>query len=467
MRSSMTSRQRGSTILEALLAGVLIMTILAFGASALMDGVDEMKDQTAAEHFQMVQQAVDDWMQAEAPGSSPTMTNYENLLDIMSGDPAGTTRVEGDDIRPPMPLTMNALRAGTFLPSGFQDTNAFGDTYRLVVRKIGPTVLEVAVLTEGTDRLNDFETRTPTIASKIGPQAGAIADDGTGNMVIRGAFGGWESQISAWGFGPGAIGEGRLASVQGYDSGEVIGDYLYRRPQPGHPEATTMFTNLDMGGNDLINADRMEIETLRVRDGGEITAGTIVAREVETEVVRAQSLGFSNASGAFSPMFFATRYIPDPANPTDPNAAVDEYDLQLEEHDFEAIDDLNNAPNCPGGAPLIYNNGQWQCGGSELTRGMITPFNTSSCPSGWTRYEMAQGRYVFGANSSSRAGETGGREQLYLSRSNMPPATMTLGASRWDFYRQTQTNSLPVGTGGNQPIDLKPPYLALTYCRKN
>lgn len=462
----MTSRrlrnQRGNTILEALLAGALIMSILAFGANALMDGMDDMRSTTAAEHFRMVEEAVEDWMQAPNPTPAlPERTNYLALVDAMAGDSVGSV-VHSDQAG--ALLTMEALRDGSFLPRGFSDTNPTGDPYRLLVRKVGPTTLEVAVVTTGTGRLPDSELRSRSIAANIGAQAGFIEDG-----RIQGAFGGWSSELSAWGASlAGEAGDGRLASVQGYDASAIIPDYLHRRPQPGHPEATTMFTNLAMGGNDLVNVDTVQTRELETRSGTNIAAGSVVAGgRLEAEVIRAQRLELGQSAQA-QEIKLAQRYSvrPDPDNPGE-FVQGDPYDVSLGPDEARAIEEINDAETgCPSGRPLIYNDGVWQCGSTELTRGMITPFARERCPAGWREYDGARGKYVIGSNNSLRAGETAGRESFTLSRANMPNRTMTLGASKWDFYRGNVNNSLPVGTGGNRPIDLKPPYLALTYCEK-
>ncbi|MEO0990677.1 MAG: hypothetical protein AAFX00_06995 [Pseudomonadota bacterium] len=112
---------------------------------------------------------------------------------------------------------------------------------------------------------------------------------------------------------------------------------------------------------------------------------------------------------------------------------------------------------------------------------------TSSCPKdGWSEFEDARGRVIIGTNPSrthgyeARAHEsTGGAEKVTLSVEQMPAHSHSIQRAGAD----TAVNGVTIGTnwgvrstigpdvtnttGGNQPHENMPPYIALYWCKKD
>lgn len=114
--------------------------------------------------------------------------------------------------------------------------------------------------------------------------------------------------------------------------------------------------------------------------------------------------------------------------------------------------------------------------------GAVVAFELSQCPSGWTDFELAKGRFVVGVGQGNNLTErtlleNGGTESHTLTVSELPPHrhpgnVSYSGASAENF--QTNSNyplasweSQSGETGGGLPHNNMPPFVALRYCRKN
>lgn len=139
------------------------------------------------------------------------------------------------------------------------------------------------VLSEG-DELND--RRAARIASMIGADGGsmrssrviaALGGNDTEKQRILGTQGVWEGKVSDY-FANNAINVnvgGRVAATTTYSSG-FSGDYLYRKPVDGLPDANSMFTDLDMGG--ATNCNGANCHNINNAGGLEVVGGKILIR---------------------------------------------------------------------------------------------------------------------------------------------------------------------------------------------
>lgn len=122
----------------------------------------------------------------------------------------------------------------------------------------------------------------------------------------------------------------------------------------------------------------------------------------------------------------------------------------------------------------------------QVPSGAVMAFDRSRCPDGWSTYDALAGRTIVGAGrgiglTPRRVGDRGGEEQVTLSLSQMPQhrhANPTAGSNqviqevnglalegRGSYGPQ---HARPTETAGqSQPHQNMPPFLALTYCRKN
>ena len=171
----------------------------------------------------------------------------------------------------PAELTPTTLRAAGALPAGFSDVGAMGRGYR------------VLMLAAGTDALDLVVTQTVPAGDTAVPASALLGADGTARLglVLPDAAGrlagpAVDADMSAFqaAFG-GAPAAGALATLRRLDHRAVYGDQLYRVAVPGFAEANRMETDLDLGGNDLIEAATVEAETLTLESdltvGGDLT----------------------------------------------------------------------------------------------------------------------------------------------------------------------------------------------------
>ncbi len=175
-------------------------------------------------------------------------------------------------------IALADLRTANTLPAGFPDVGALGRSWRVLLLPAGPNAFDVLV----AETVPAGDTVWPAAAvrgaeARIGivqPDAprlrGPRVDADVG--PFRTAFGG---QPLA----------GALGIVERHDARTVCGDYLYRRAVPGCPGATVMETDLDLGGNALLGADRIEADRLEVAETFE--AGSL---RVDSALVVGQAL---------------------------------------------------------------------------------------------------------------------------------------------------------------------------------
>ncbi|MCA3000087.1 MAG: shufflon system plasmid conjugative transfer pilus tip adhesin PilV [Rhodocyclaceae bacterium] len=153
----------------------------------------------------------------------------------------------------PVATTVATLVSGGYLNTGFQATNAFGQTACMLTLKNAAGRLQSLIVTEGGQPVP--QKYRYVIASLAGARGGGI--EGT---TVNGAFGGWTLPLgnyTAANCSGTATGDNRLAALVTLDgtNSAAIADYLYRYSVPGFPDANRMFTNIDMNGNNINNGN--------------------------------------------------------------------------------------------------------------------------------------------------------------------------------------------------------------------
>lgn len=240
------SRQGGWLTMEALIALTLVMLALPIVQSYYASYQMENMSMSAARHLQRIEQAVDGYVKA----------NWAAV--VASATPTTPLKIDGDD-----------LEDAGFLPTNFNMTNTFGQTYAVYVVNPSANSLVSVVIGEGgrpgVGVLQGAELKLateviPSTAEKVGLTGGVVPYaqlPGATPGVIEGTNGSWELNVSTWaGGGFSQPQQGALASVNFYVSGSVNNDYLYRNDL-GIPELNRMETNLDMGGNSIDNIDNL------------------------------------------------------------------------------------------------------------------------------------------------------------------------------------------------------------------
>ena len=167
----------------------------------------------------------------------------------------------------PVLITTDMLRNTGYLPNGFANTNAYGQSYAVLALAPTPNKLQTLILTQGGEAIK--ELYLIEIAKQIGAKGGYISTVNTG--VATGSFGGWSTTLAPYGVAPGA---GHLATALFFDDGALVNDYLYRNAVPGQPNLNKMNTSIDMGANNLNNAGTVNAKTAVVSGNANIAGET-------------------------------------------------------------------------------------------------------------------------------------------------------------------------------------------------
>lgn len=199
-----------------------------------------------------------------AAGQANTIQKAVNryILDRQTIIAAGSSATSGYTLTVPM------LVSAGYLPNGFSPTNAYTATYRtLIFQPVASKFHSMTFLSGGT-KLTLSQARK--LASHIGATGGYIE-----NGIAKGAQGGWQENLSAFGgYNPG---DGSIVIAGFFSNGSLVNDYLYRHSVAGHPELNTMGTALDMGSNDITNAATISGKTVNasvdMKAANNITAG--------------------------------------------------------------------------------------------------------------------------------------------------------------------------------------------------
>ena len=215
------NKQGGFVAIELLFAIVVFVILSSIAANQLSRNMDSQNYQIAAQQQQAVADAAAKYLK-------------DNFSVVVA---SATPTV-------PVQITTAMLRNTKYLPIGFGDTNAFGQSFLVLARSPAANQLESIVLTTGGEVIDEIGTRE--IAENLGGTGGFIPVDNTG--IVQGVRGGWQIALSNYGMNPGS---GHTASALFLMDGTLTNDYLYRNAVPGHPEVNTMNTAINLNGNDL------------------------------------------------------------------------------------------------------------------------------------------------------------------------------------------------------------------------
>ncbi|EJT9668103.1 shufflon system plasmid conjugative transfer pilus tip adhesin PilV, partial [Salmonella enterica] len=254
----MRKNDRGWASLEFAAVMLLVMIIVAWGASALKDHIERKNWQTEA-------RLASTWA---AAARSYIGKNYSTLL-------AASTATR------PAVITTAMLKNTGFLSRGFSETNSNGQKMQAyVVRNAqNPSLLQAMVVSAGG---SPFPLKALVqMASEITTGFGGYVDDG---KTATGALRAWKIPLSDYGA---VSGKGHIAILLSTD--ELSGaaedtDRLYRFQVNGRPDLNKMHTAIDMGGNNLDHAGTVSGQqgnfSLSVTAGGDIRSnnGWLITR---------------------------------------------------------------------------------------------------------------------------------------------------------------------------------------------
>lgn len=196
----------------------------------------------------------------------------------------------------PVSVTTATLIAGNYLPPGFSPNNAFGQSWLLQVLQPTPNNLQTLVTSQGGFPITDTR-QLVQIAAQAGAQGGFVpyvGQNGDTTMVATdayGAFGAWRVSLANF-TNPGS---GHLASLLAFGGAQANNGYLYRVQVPGHPELNQMQTSLDMGGNDVNNAEKVTANTFV--NNGDLVMNGAAAQNTSCTVPHAQRRNSTTNAG--------------------------------------------------------------------------------------------------------------------------------------------------------------------------
>ena len=181
----------------------------------------------------------------------------------------------------PSEIGLPALKATGSLTGEFSETDALGRGYRVLVLAAGADAFDMLV----TETVPAGDTVRPAAAllEAAGPRIGLAGSSRLSGPTVDAGLGAFRAAFA------GAPAEGALAALRRFDHGSVFGDALYRVAIPGYAEANLMEADLDMGGNAIERAGRIEAARLEVETdleaGGDltVTGDLLVGRAVHAE----------------------------------------------------------------------------------------------------------------------------------------------------------------------------------------
>lgn len=235
--------EAGFLTMEAMGALLLFVLLLPVLNSLWHMGMNEVKKRAIADHLTKVVAASQSYMGK----------HYEDLL-------AKSTAATGASV------SIATLRAESFLPDGFSDTNAWGQGYTLHIRKPAPDKLEGIVLTSGGRGHENADPHfanvlVPATAAMAGGFAGFIPTGTVGGQTsteLRGAYSGWRISLASQGLPN--VGAGHLGALVSLDQSNIGKDFLYRVKVPGQPDLNAMSTELDMTDHAINKIKSLQFE---------------------------------------------------------------------------------------------------------------------------------------------------------------------------------------------------------------
>ena len=200
----------------------------------------------------------------------------------------------------PVELTLASLKTDGALTREFSEVDALGRGYRVLVLAAGTGAFDMLA----TETVVTGDTVRPAAAllEATGPRIGLAGPSRLSGPTVDADLSAYRAAFA------GAPREGALAALRRFDHGSVYGDALYRVAIPGYAEANRMEADLDMAGNAIERAGRVEAASLEVETdveaGGDLTVSgdLVVGRAVRAagtvEAGTSMTAGMARIQGA-------------------------------------------------------------------------------------------------------------------------------------------------------------------------
>ena len=243
------TKQSGFTLIELVIALTVIGVLMPIVYQHWQIGYIAEQQSHAADQLRQVNDASDAYIKR----------HFDTLL-------SSTTPSSGPQI------TIDQLVNDGLLPEGFRNSNIWGQSYEIYVRKPHENTLNSITITRGGREHKEgdsFATLTvPGAALRLGGAGGFVptgALPGQQDGTLHGAAGGFILDLAALGIT--SPGPGHLGAYSAFDEYDLGTDYLYRGEVPGHSEYNQMQTELDMTGHGIENVGSVQYVSRTVTDG--------------------------------------------------------------------------------------------------------------------------------------------------------------------------------------------------------
>ena len=294
---SKSSDQRGALMVEAIALLGLMTMISPMIVRQTAERTTEMEDVAVAGQMKTIKDSLENYIRSD----------YTNLIPNPPQQAEFQKNIEASKLAPFLPasyIDSGAIR-GNKLAEGF-DVGVRGfctEKQNKSTGKIEDCTLGAScectrykivgmIVSKSDTEIPD--KRAARVASMLGADGGymrtkevvdaisATPEGATGAMKkVLGAQGMWEvSNIDDYVTGTEATKGGRIVMSTVFSSG-LSADYLYRKHVNGIPDANSMFTDLDMGGNGACKDTSGDGKCNRINNAGgmEVVGGRLIVRE--------------------------------------------------------------------------------------------------------------------------------------------------------------------------------------------
>ncbi len=288
-----SSSQRGALMVEAIALLGLMTMVSPMIVRQTAERTTEMEDVAVAGQMKTIKDALESYIQADYANlvpNPPTSEEFQHNITAAKLAPyLPASYIDSGEIRG------NKLATGFDIGvRGFctekQDNK--GATCAALSASCKCTRYKIVGMIVSKSDTEIPDKRAARVASMLGADGGymrtsdvvtAVAGGGAADAMkkVLGAQGMWEvDDVTKYVSGISTTSGGRVALSTVFSSG-LSADYLYRKKVNGLPDANSMFTDLDMGGNGACESESGDGKCNRINNAGglEVIAGRLIVRK--------------------------------------------------------------------------------------------------------------------------------------------------------------------------------------------
>lgn len=289
-----SSSQRGALMVEAIALLGLMTMVSPMIVRQTAERTTEMEDVAVAGQMKTIKDALENYIQADYANlvpNPPTSEEFQHNITAAKLAPyLPASYIDSGEIRG------NKLATGFDIGvRGFctekQDNK--GATCATLSASCKCTRYKIVGMIVSKSDTEIPDKRAARVASMLGADGGymrtsdvvtAVAGSGGATDAMKkvlGAQGMWEvDDVTKYVSGISTTSGGRVALSTVFSSG-LSADYLYRKKVNGLPDANSMFTDLDMGGNGACESESGDGKCNRINNAGglEVIAGRLIVRK--------------------------------------------------------------------------------------------------------------------------------------------------------------------------------------------